>query len=111
MVSMIAFFVEDKETCKICYFSILYGNLNLLHDINWFDFQIALGVRAPKKYMKWLREQNAEVLQDLPHDDKKFKGAFITHHLLKEASQETTEKLLDVSTSSYNCSIVICSVL
>ncbi len=61
--------------------------------------------------MKWLREQNAEVLQDLPHDDKKFKGAFITHHLLKEASQETTEKLLDVSTSSYNCSIVICSVL
>ncbi len=59
--------------------------------------QVALGVRAPRKYMKWLREQDALVLEDLPDDTKQFKGAIITHHLLKEASQQTTEKLLDVS--------------
>ena len=57
---------------------------------------MALGVKAPKKYLKWLREKDQEILEDMPDNVASFKGVNITRYLLEEANEETLERLLNV---------------
>jgi hypothetical protein len=52
-------------------------------------------MRAPKKFLTWVREQNANILDELPVVPK-FKGRKITKFLLNEASKDLIESILDV---------------
>ncbi len=58
--------------------------------------QIALGVKSPKEFLKWLEEKDEEILGEMPNNAKNFKGVNITRFLLQEASQDTLERLLNV---------------
>ena len=57
---------------------------------------MAFGVKAPKKYLEWLREKDLEILEDMPDNVANFKGVNITRYLLEEANEETLERLLNV---------------
>jgi hypothetical protein len=52
-------------------------------------------MRAPKKFLTWVREQNENILDELPVEPK-FKGRKITKFLLNEASKDLIESILDV---------------
>lgn len=62
---------------------------------------MALGTKAPKKYVKWLGDKDEEVLEEMPDNAANFKGVNITRYMLEEASEETLEKLLNVRNKKF----------
>ncbi len=64
--------------------------------------QVALTKKAPKKYLAWLKEHDQEIADDLPDNVASFKGVNVTKFLLEEASEDTMERLLNVS-KTINC--------
>ena len=62
-----------------------------------FYFQMALGKKAPKRYLEWLRERDQDVVDNMPDNVPSFKGVNITRYMLEEANEEVLERLLNVS--------------
>lgn len=58
--------------------------------------QTALGVSAPSRYLYWLREQDPDVMDQIP-EHKGFRKTRVTQFFLEEAGEELMSRILDVS--------------
>ncbi|KAL3857540.1 hypothetical protein ACJMK2_012195 [Sinanodonta woodiana] len=59
---------------------------------------VTRGKRAGDEFLDWLQERCPDVLEEMPVNDKKFKGKQITNFLIDEADEEMVSKLLDALT-------------
>ncbi|KAK3592639.1 hypothetical protein CHS0354_034715 [Potamilus streckersoni] len=59
---------------------------------------VTRGKRASDGFLDWLQERCPDVLEEMPVNDKKFKGKQITNFIIDEADEEMVSKLLDTLT-------------
>ncbi|XP_033748296.1 enolase-phosphatase E1-like isoform X2 [Pecten maximus] len=68
-------------------------------EIHTLKIQTAKTIPAPKRFLDWLMSHNDSILDEMPVEDRRFKGSNVTRFILEEADNKLLSLLTDTLTN------------